>query len=87
LAIPGVSLRSTPGSTLPAAPRAVPIFLHRVPGVSLRFTPGFMLPAAPRTKTGSDAPRTLIVFNGCLSHLLDFTYDSLRSLNHSVLIR
>ena len=33
------------------------------------------------------APRTLIVFNGCLSHFLDFTYDSLRSLNHSVLIR
>jgi len=63
---------------LSAALRALPIFLHRVPGVSLRFTPGFMLPAAPRT---------LIVFNDCLSHSLDFTYDSPRSLNHGVLIR
>ena len=76
------------GWRLSAALRALPIFLHRVPGVSLRFTPGFMLPAAPRaktgsgaqrTKTGSAAPRTLIVFNGCLSHLLDFIYDSPRA--------
>jgi hypothetical protein len=27
------------------------------------------------------AQRTLIVLNGCLSDLLDFTYDSARSLN------
>jgi hypothetical protein len=57
-------------------------------GFRFRFTPGFMLPAAPRTKTGaasprtktgSAAPRTLIVLNGCLSHLLDFIYDSPRA--------
>jgi hypothetical protein len=75
---PGVSLRSTPGFMLSAASRALEVFWVGDPGVSLRFTPGFMLPAAPRT---------LIVFNGCLSHFLDFTYDSPRSLNHIVLIR
>ena len=32
------------------------------------------------------APWTLIVFNGCLSLLLDFTYDSPRSLNHVLVI-
>lgn len=52
------------------------------PGVPLRLTPGFMLTAAPRT---------LIVFNGCLSHLLDFIYDSAcawnYTVNHVVLMR
>jgi hypothetical protein len=53
------------------------MFDKALPGVSLRFTPGSM-PAAPQA---------LIVFNGCLSHLLDFTYDSLRSLSHGVPMR
>jgi hypothetical protein len=51
----------------------------------------FLLPAAPRTKTDSVAPRTLIAFNGDLSHLLDFIYDSPRAwnytVNHGALIR
>jgi len=85
LTVPGVPLRSTPGSTLSAATRALNEFVND-PGGSLRFTPGFMPSAASRTAypTAHSPPLTVVLNSICLRSRVGGSFSFLSSSKTTV---